>query len=90
MNYDFNKISDCLNCLRDNNIINVTINTFSTGIIRSFGTQYLPMFEDVSRMFSILLTSSVFGNFLYSGIIFKVNEQLVRKLVYTGLSALRK
>lgn len=90
LNYDFSSTKQFLKAIDKNGVMSITENTFSTEVINRFGVSALPMFEDVSRFYATLISSTVPGNSLYSGFLKKINTPLFDKLVNMGLKIMMK
>ncbi len=90
LNYDFSSTVDFLRSIKENNIISISENIFSTAIINTGGINSLPMFEDISRFYSTLLSSDISGNGYFSHFWSKVNIPLYTKLMVYSLKTLNR
>ncbi len=81
LDYDFSSISDFLKAINGNNIISISNNKFSTEIINRGNIASLPMFEDVSRFFAMLLASTVPGSRIFTNAWAKARPDLYKTLV---------
>lgn len=83
-NYNFSSIREFLKSVNENRIIPVSENIFSSRMISLGGTNSLPLFEDVSRLFSTFICANITGNTIFSSYWSKVRTDLFQKLVYLG------
>ena len=90
LDYDFSSIEDFLKCLNDNNIMSISINSFSNQVINYAGVSSLPLFEDCSRFFAILISSNIPGSKLFSSYWSKVRPDLFKKVVSKGMTYLSR
>jgi hypothetical protein len=81
MDYDFTSITGFINSLKENQIIPLSTVKFSQQVVQIGGVQSLPMFEDISRMFSTLPCSLVSGNTLYRSFWTKMPGTAYKKIV---------
>lgn len=84
LDYNFSSITSLLKAINDNSIISVSNNKFSTEIINRGDIASLPMFEDISRFFSSLLSSTIPGSRIFSNTWSKVRPDLFQTLVNKG------
>ena len=68
----------------------VSINSFSNQVINYAGVSALPMFEDCSRFFAILISSNVPGSKIFSSYWSKVRSDLFKKIVSKGMTFLAR
>ena len=79
--YNFVKIDDLLLSLSDASITpGLTKYSFLDIMIRHFGTLNLPIFEDIMRFSSILISSSINGNTIFPPILQMYNQKLYLKV----------
>lgn len=84
-NYDFSSPVGFLRCVKANNIIAISENSFSTAIIKFGGLLSVPMFEDVSRLFSTLLAIDIKGNTIFSNYWSKKSPAIYEKMRFYGM-----
>lgn len=89
LSYDFSDPKQFLKCIKDNGIISISENKLATDIIRLGGIYSIPMFEDVSRLFSTILASTVKGNNIFSNYWAKKSKNIFEKMVFFGSRKLR-
>jgi len=89
LNYDFSDPVQFLKCIRDNGIISISENKFATDIIRVGKIYSIPMFEDLSRLFSTLLASVVKGNNVFPQYWAKKSKSIFEKMVFHGYRNLK-
>jgi len=87
-NYNFASTKEFLKSVNENRIIPLSENIFSSRMISLGGTNSLPLFEDVSRLFSTFICADVTGNSIFSSYWIKVRTDLFKKLVYLGTKSL--
>lgn len=90
LDYDFKSTEQFLKCLNDNNIVSISVNNFSNQVINYAGVSSLPMFEDPSRFFSVLISSNIPGSKLFSSYWSKVRPDLFKKVVNKGMMYLSR
>lgn len=79
--YNFGKIDDLLLALSDAQVTpGLTKYSFLDIMIRHFGTLNLPLFEDVMRFSSILMSSSINGNTIFPPMLQMYNQKLYLKV----------
>ncbi len=73
--YNFYHIEQFIKAVSDLKVMpGLTITKFTSKLYLIFGINTLPAFEDCSRFFSIILTSSVPGNRLVPKFLYKYNQ----------------
>lgn len=83
--YDFMKIEDFIKCLSDLKVMpGLTLIRFTQKLYNYMGVDMLPAMEDLSRFFSIILTSSIRGSSIVPTSIYRYNEKEYFKLVDIG------
>lgn len=80
LDYDFSSILGFLKAVRNNDIIPISENRFSTSIINVSNISNLPMFEDIGRFFATILCSNIKGNSLFPFFWAKCNQTLFKNL----------
>jgi len=90
LNYNFESITDWLRCVNSNGILSISRQKFSSMIMSFAGINALPIFEDVSRLYSTILASTVSGNTQFSKVWMKINPPLFNKFVDLGLFTLKR
>jgi len=88
LNFDFRSTKEFLKAINKNNLIPISENKFSTLVINRAGISSLPLFEDVSRLFATLISSTVVGNRIFSTYWKRVNAPLFDRLVYVGIRSI--
>lgn len=86
--YDFRSTIQFLKSINDNSIIPISEYKFSSSIITFAGMTSLPAFEDMSRFFATMLTSTISGNSQFSYYWSKVNSGLFNKIVDIAMKRL--
>jgi len=89
LNYDFSSPAQFLRCIRDNGIIAISDNKFATDVIKYGKITSIPLFEDLSRMFTTLLCMSIKGNNLFSSYWSKKSKNIYDKMYYYGIRGLK-
>jgi len=89
LNYDFSNPVDFLHCIKDNNIMSISENKFSSDLIKVSNVVSIPMFEDVSRLFSTIIASSIKGNNIFSNYWMKKSKDIYDKMYFYGLESLK-
>jgi len=83
--YNFMKVEDFIKCLSDLKVMpGLTLIRFTQKLYNYMGVDMLPAMEDLSRFFSIILTSSVRGSRIVPTSIYRYNEKEYFKLVDIG------
>jgi hypothetical protein len=83
--FNFSSITDVLKCLNENGIITTSTNSFSTQVINYGGVASLPLFEDPSRFFATLISTTVPGSRVFASYWAKVRPDLFKKVISKGL-----
>lgn len=82
---DFRSIEEFIKCLSDLRVMpGLTLIRFTQKLYNYMGVNMLPAFEDLSRFFAIILTSSVRGSRIVPTSIYRYNEKDYFKLVDIG------
>lgn len=89
LKYDFSNIKEFIQSLNENEILPLSINKFSMSLINVAGINSLPVFEDIARMYSTLLCSSIKGNNIFSVFWIKSSKNIFNKMLYFGMKKLR-
>jgi len=89
LDYNFSSTIEFLKCIKDNNILSISDNSFSRVIINFGGVTSLPIFEDCSRLFSTLIAGSIYGNHVFSNYWKKRNRDIYEKMFYYGTNFLK-
>jgi len=79
LDYDFSTLEGLFKALGANNIINASVFTFYNIIANRFCIYSLPLFEDFTRFFSTLTTSSISSNSVISTNWYSVNPDVYKK-----------
>jgi hypothetical protein len=90
LDYDFSDPVSFITSIRENRIMNMSENTFTTDIIKVSGVASIPMYEDISRLFSTILTTSISGNSIFINYWAKKAKSVYEKMMYYGLINLKK
>jgi hypothetical protein len=90
LDYDFKSTKQFLKAINENRIIPISENLFSSRIIRLGGTDILPIFEDLSRLFAIFIASTTSGNTVFGSYLPKIRSDLFEKIVYIGSKNLQR
>jgi len=90
---DFSSPVGFFNSIRKNGIMRISENVFINGIIKRTGNVYsLPAFEDVSRFFSTLTSSTIVGNLIFSSFWKKIETKgsIYNKLLHLSDQHVKK
>lgn len=80
--YNFQEINDFINALSDLKVMpGLTIARFTSTLFKFYGINILVALEDMSRFFSVILTSSVPGSRVVPRHLIQVNEKAYFKLI---------
>jgi len=80
--YDFSLIEQFIQATSDLKVMpGLGVNKFTAKLYRFFGINILPAMEDISRFFSVILTSSVPGSRVVPRNLFKYNEKAYYNLI---------
>jgi hypothetical protein len=80
--YDFSNINNFINALSDFGVMpNLNRHTFGAKVLRFFGINVIPAFEDCSRFVATLTTSDIKGSNVISTYISKYNERDFAKIL---------
>jgi hypothetical protein len=89
LDYDFSIPAEFIKSIRENKIMAMSENTFVTDVIKVSGMASIPMYEDVSRLFSTILSSTIPGNSLFINYWAKKAKSVYEKMVFFGISNLK-
>ena len=89
LKFDFSNVVEFLRAVNKNGIISISENSFSRDIIRIGGIYSIPMFEDLSRLFATLLSSTVKGNKLFSSYWRRRSKAIFEKMFFHGIRNLK-
>lgn len=80
--YDFTNISDFIKSLSDFGVMpNINKHVFAAKILRFFGLNVIPAFEDCSRFISTIATSDIKGSSVISTHLLKYNQKEFSKIL---------
>jgi len=89
--YNFGEIKDFIQSLNDLKVMpGINRYIFSSKILRLFGYGFLPALEDISRLLSIITTSSLSGTNICPTFLSKYNETEYSKLLEISKDIFRK
>lgn len=80
--FDFQRVDEFIKALSEMKVMpGLTVQKFTSKLFRFFGINILPAMEDISRFFSVILTSSVPGSRVAPRNLFKYNEREYHTLI---------
>ena len=80
--YNFSLIEDFIKSLSDLKVMpGINVTKFTSKLYRFFGINILPAMEDISRFFSVIVTSSVPGSRVVPRYLYKYNEKEYFKIL---------